>query len=281
MNGDASYVGAYLKQHDRDRYNASLILPEKERRSVQALMAFNADIAHIPLRVTEPTPGEIRLQWWVDLLEGSEHGMARQNPLASGLLDAINDYDLPTGPLRRLLAARRFDLYGDPMPDLETFEGYAGETNSILYQLTTIVLNKGNDAGAATAAGHIGVAHALIGHLRSLSQTIGRGRIFLPWSVFAANGVEESELLAGQPTIAILQTIAQLREIAGEHLTKATDAIKLLPENVRPAFASIAVLRPQLLRLEEFAGIPFVCPPDFANWQKIAKIVWWSYRGHS
>jgi len=278
MSSDADFVTSYLKQHDRDRYYATLVLPEKLRGAVQALYAFNAEIAQIPLRVSEPQPGEIRLQWWVDLLEHRSQGEVSQNPLASQLCETVDRFDLPTGPLRRLLAARRFDLYGDPMPDMGTFEGYAGETNSILYQLTAMILNVGNQSGASLAAGHLGVAHTLIGHLRSLSMTASRGQIYLPFSIFAANGVSEGDLFSGKATSSIIAATAQLREIARSHLQKAISAVQLLPRQVRPAFAFPAILTPQLQRLGDFADIPFVCPPDPSNWQKIARLIWWNVR---
>ena len=42
----------------------------------------------------------------------------------------------------RLLDARVFDLYDDPMPSLNDLEGYAGDTESALIQLGAIILAK-------------------------------------------------------------------------------------------------------------------------------------------
>ncbi len=121
---------------------------------------------------------------------GEGHGAVRQNPLADALLDAIAEYGLPVPALQRLIEARRFDLYDDPMPDVPSFEGYAGETVSVLYQLGAMILNGGRPVEPGDAAGHLGVAHALIGHLRAFGYNAAQGRIFLPWSVLAANGVQ-------------------------------------------------------------------------------------------
>src|SRR5690606_40929035 len=110
---------------------ATLVLPPEYRGPVQALYAFSADVASIRERARDPAPGEIRLQWWADALSGAGHGNVRQNPLADALLAVIERYRLPADPLQRLIAARRFDLYGDPMPDVASFEGYAGETTSV------------------------------------------------------------------------------------------------------------------------------------------------------
>lgn len=275
---DPRLIAETLKRTDMDRYLASLVLGERERHAVQAVWAFGAEIASIPARVTEPGPGEIRLQWWHDALTGEEHGAVRQNPLAAALLDAIAAYDLPTGPLVRLIEARRFDLYQDPMPDQETFEGYAGETASILYALAATILAKGALVNSADAAGHMGVAHALIGHLRAFGYNAARARIFLPKSILDANGVTEAALFAGQSNSALAAASVQFRDLARAHLLQAADAFATLPAPVRPAFAQFPILAHQLDALDRFAETPLQTPPDWPDWRKIAAILGWSVR---
>lgn len=271
-------VADYLKANDKDRYFATLVLPEAHRDAVQALYAFNADVATVRDRAREPAPGEIRLQWWVDALQGEGHGGVRQNPIADALLQMIERYKLPTGALLRLIAARRFDLYDDPMPDLPSFEGYAGETASVLYQLSAMILNGGAEIETGDAAGHLGVAQALIGHLRAFGLNSSRSRIFLPWSVFSANGVREGELFAGQLSEGLLAAHAQLIEIAREHLQKATVAVAALPNPLRPAFAPLALQRPYLKQIERQSETPLAPPADVADWRKIAALTLWSLR---
>ena len=94
------------------------------------------------------------------------------------------------------------------MPDLATFEGYAGETVSVLYQLAAMILNDGEPVETGDAAGHLGVAHALIGHLRAFGYNASRGRLFLPWSILAANGVHEQEIFEGRVSEGLLAGLA-------------------------------------------------------------------------
>ncbi len=277
-SASASHVAEFLKSNDRDRYYASLLLPEAAIPAVQALLAFSADIASVRERAREPAAGEIRLQWWVDALQGEEHGAARQNPLADALLDAMEAFGLPVEPLQKLIAARRFDLYNDPMPDLPTFEGYAGETASVLYQLAAMVLNGGKELADGDAAGHLGVAHALVGHLRAFGYNAAQGRIFLPWSVLVANGVRESEVLTGTVSEGLLAARAQFVDLAREHLGKAEAAIAALPRSLRPAFAPVALLGRYLAAAEAAEETPFAPPRDVADWRKIAAMSWWSWR---
>lgn len=277
MSEQGGYAATFLREADKDRYFATLLLKPAERAAVQALYAFSSDVASIRDRAREPAAGEIRLQWWVDAIKGEGHGNVRQNPLADALLEAIAAYRLPAGPLLRLIAARRFDLYQDPMPDVQSFEGYAGETASVLYQLAAMVLNGGEEVETGDAAGHLGVAHALVGHLRAFGFNASTGRIFLPMSVFSANGVTDGEILAGRESEGLFAALAQVADLAGEHLGKAESAIRALPRGLRPVFAPAAILRGQLKRVAA-SSRPFASLPDTSDWRKLGALQLWAMR---
>src|SRR5688572_6803632 len=274
----ARHAADFLRENDRDRYYATLVLGPKHRSAVQALYAFSADVASVRDRAREPAAGEIRLQWWTDALAGAGHGNIRQNPIADALLGAVEDYRLPAGPLTRLVAARRFDLYDDPMPDVPSFEGYAGETVSVLYQLAAMILNDGLEVETGDAAGHLGVAHALIGHLRAFGLNASRRRLFLPLTAFVANGVREAEIFSGTVSEGVLAAHAQLTDLAQNHLRLAEVAVVALPRALRPAFAKIGLLASQLKLVEAQNETPFAPPRDIADWRKIAMLAWWMLR---
>lgn len=269
-------IAGLLRQTDRDRYLSTLVLPEAIRADMQALYAFNAEVAAVRDRVSEPGPGEIRLQWWVDALKGEGHGAVRNNPVAAALFDTIKRHSLPTVPLLRLLAARRFDLYDDAMPDMQTFEGYAGETVSVFFQFGAMML-AGGPVQEGDAAGHLGVAQALVGHLRAFGYNAARGRIMLPWALLAANGVTEKDVFSGTVGEGLMAAHGQLCELAEGHVAKAEAAIAALPRSLRPVFAPVALLRGDLDRLARTRN-PFVPPPPVPDWQKIARLAWWSWR---
>ncbi|UYO00082.1 MAG: squalene/phytoene synthase family protein [Devosia sp.] len=268
----------YLRRTDRDRYLSTLVLPAEARPHVAAILAFNADVATIRDRVSGPQPGEIRLQWWNDALSGEGHGEVRQNPLADALLETMDRFGLPPGTLQRLLGARRFDLYDDPMPDLETFEGYAGETASTLLQLSAMILNGGETVEPGDAAGHLGVAQALTGHLRALGFVSAQGRVMLPWTILEANGVRETELFRGQDSEGLQAALGQIAELASGHLDKARAAIASLPGALRPAFGSLALVEHQLTAWQRNSANPFAPPGDEPDWRKIARLAWWTWQ---
>ncbi len=65
---------------DRDRFLASLFAPAEHRGALHALYAFNVEIARVREVAREPLPGEIRLQWWSEVVDGERgRGGGRQS----------------------------------------------------------------------------------------------------------------------------------------------------------------------------------------------------------
>jgi len=180
-------VGEALKGADRDRYIADLLAPEPFRKHLFALHAFNAEVARVRDVVSDPMLGEIRLQWWRDAIV---NGAGGGHPVATALNATIARFGLPKDAFQRLIDARLFDLYDDPMPSLNDLEGYAGDTSSSLIQLAAIVLAGGQDPGTAEAAGHAGVAYALTGIMRALPIHARRGQLFLPMGMIATRALD-------------------------------------------------------------------------------------------
>ena len=57
-----------VRAEDPDRYFATLFAPASVRDGLFSLYAFNLEIARIRQMISEPLPGEVRMQWWRDLL---------------------------------------------------------------------------------------------------------------------------------------------------------------------------------------------------------------------
>ena len=60
-----------VRTGDKNRFLATLFAPQKYRRALYALYAFNLEVARTRELAREPIPGEIRLQWWRDVLGGA------------------------------------------------------------------------------------------------------------------------------------------------------------------------------------------------------------------
>ncbi len=247
-------AAAAVQSGDRDRYLADLFAPEAFRRHLFALHAFNGEIARVRDVVSDAMLGEIRLQWWRDAIA---NGAAGGHPIATALNATIAKFHLPKEAFGRLIDARLFDLYDDPMPSLNDLEGYAGDTASALIQLAAIVLADGQDPGTAEAAGHAGVAYALTGLMRALPIHARRGQLFLPVAMIATRGLDTRTVFAGKTTPELKTLLTDLRTIARQHLTEAERGIADLVPQVKAAFLPLALVRPYLDRMERSDYEPF------------------------
>src|SRR5258708_9771976 len=130
MHDPSAYCEALVRAADKDRFLCSLFAPAAQRGALHALYAFNLEIARVRESIHDPRAGEIRLQWWSDAIAGKAAGDAAANPVAAALLTAVARYRLPAELLTGLIAARRFDLYDDPMRTLADFGDYARASSS-------------------------------------------------------------------------------------------------------------------------------------------------------
>lgn len=237
---NAALCLAMLRETDRDRYLACLLSPEDKRGALAALYAFNAEIARVRDVVREPLPGEIRLQWWRDLLEGSAEGDTGGNPVAVGLLETIDRYRLPRQTLVAMTEARIFDLYDDPLPDRHALEGYSGETASALIQLAGLVLSPQAAVQSADAAGHAGVAQSIAGLLMLLPIHSRRRQVYVPLDILSATGLDRESFLAGEDKARISGAIEAFAGLGLDHLEKARRAGPI-PAQLFPAFLPVAL----------------------------------------
>ena len=129
------FCAELVRSHDFTRYASTLFVPSAQRRALLAVYAFNVEISRVRLQVSQALPGEMRLQWWTDMLAGAGHGGIEGNPVAAELLLAIRNGRLPVDRLSRLIEEHEFDLYNDPMPTMAALEGYIDDTSSVLFSL--------------------------------------------------------------------------------------------------------------------------------------------------
>src|SRR5262245_55392867 len=187
-----------VRAGDRERFLCSLFAPEPARGDLWALLAFNLEIARTRETVSEPTLGEIRLQWWREAIEAAYDGTARPHPVVRALAAAIGRAKPPRERFERLLPAREHDLYDDPVPDPAALADSAAGTSGELSVLALDLLGVG-DLAAQQAARHVGIAWALTGLIRAMPFLASQRRLPLPANLLAAEGVTAESIFAGRP----------------------------------------------------------------------------------
>ena len=252
-----AYCAEQVRAQDRDRFLAALFAPEDKRRHLFALYAFNLDVARVREVVREALPGEVRLAWWREVIEGEGRGEVEGHPVAAALLDTTERFALPRASLTALVDARIFDLYDDPMPTVADLEGYAGETAAALLQLSALVLSPQASAGAGDLSGHGGVAIAMTGLMRAFPIHAARGQCYLPLDLLARHGIGREEAVSGKVSPPLLAALAEFRGMAAGHLAAARGAA----EHLGPSAAIAAPYLPLALVAGDLKALARVSDP--------------------
>jgi phytoene synthase len=254
--GAATFCADEVRAHDFGHYAAAVFAAPAPRRALLALHAFNSEITRVRDHISQPLPGEIRLQWWTDTLTGSGHGGVDGHPVAAELLRAIADFGLPVDELLRLIEGCRFDLYDDPMPTMEALESHLGETATILVSLAARIC--GPQAGVSgELIRHAGLAQGLARVIGLLPVHAARRQLYLPQQLLELNAVRAEDVFAGTATPSLRAVLAVLGSEARSHLDIALGAVAGLPAELRPAFLPLVLARKSLERMQRADFDPF------------------------
>jgi phytoene synthase len=252
----AAFCAELVRSHDFDRYASTLFVPAESRRALLALYAFNSEIVRVREQVSQPLPGEIRLQWWTDMLAGAGHGDVESNPVAAELLLAIRTHDLPVDRLSKLIDAHIFDLYNDPMPDLPVLESHISDTLSTLFALSARILGHSSET-IDHCADHAGLAQGVARMIGTLPYDAARRQLFVPLDMLTQHGSSAEEVFAGKSTPAIRAALDQLIAGAREQLTTAETLLPQMPAEARRAFLPLALVTRDLERMANADVDPF------------------------
>jgi phytoene synthase len=267
MADSFDHCEALVRAGDKDRFLATLFAPQKYRRALYALYAFNLEVARVRDLAREPMPGEIRLQWWRDALGGVGRGDVEGHPVAAALRDVVVRYRLPPTMLVELIDARTFDLYDEPMASLSELDRYAMRTSAVLVELAARILRDGRDPNIATLAGHAGIAYGVAGILRALPIHATRGQMYLPTDLMQRYGSQPADVFVSKATTELRAVLAELRLRARQHLASAKALLGEAPHEVLPALLPVALVRPSLDRMERKSYQPFR-PSELPQWRR-------------
>jgi 15-cis-phytoene synthase len=252
----AEFCAALVRGHDFARYAATLFVPADQRRALLAVHAFNVEISRVREQVTQPLPGEIRLQWWTDMLAGTGDGGAEGNPVASELKLAIRNSHLPVERLSRLIDEHQFDLYNDPMPTLAALEGYINDTSSALFSLGAAIAGW-QSPEIEHLARHAGLAQGMAQVIAALPLDASRRQLFVPLQLLESHGSSIEEVFSGKETPTLRAALDHLIREARGHLDTALVLLKNLPLEARPVFLPLTLVARDLERMARADSDPF------------------------
>ena len=150
---------------DPDRFLSAMTVPPAQRGALFVLYAFNLELARAPYMSSEPLIGEMRLQFWRDVIDEATQGKSRAHEVAAPLAALIQSHSLPIDTLWQMIDARQWHIYKEPFADMASWHAHIKHTASNLFALAALVAGSdpSKDTEAAKTVGFAsGVANWLI-----------------------------------------------------------------------------------------------------------------------
>ncbi len=244
---------------DLDRYLAALLAPRCVRGDLIALTAFVGEIARIPELVHEPMMGEIRLQWWREVLEDNRTEASTGSPIADALLQTIARHALPLDEFLAIIEARSRELSPDALLTEESLRVYLDDADGTAFRLAARILGTGEDEDTDALSSAAGQAYGRVRLLRAVPSSLAKGRSVLP-----VRGAAEWSAVA-HPVL----------DAAKTWLEEARRRVRNAPAAVLPAFLPVALVEPYLAALQrlgpDIARERADIPPLTRVWR-----LWWA-----
>jgi phytoene synthase len=262
MDENYRHCEALVRAADKDHFLATLFAPAEKREPLFALYAFNAEIASVRERAREPMPGEIRLQWWRDVINGERRGEAVANPVAAALMETITRFSLPKPLLIGLIEAHAFDLYDDPMPTFEALDGYVRRSFAAIFDLAARICG----APSEFASERAGLPYGIVALLRSFALNASRRQLFVPLDSLSAT--TSAHIFAGQASSELINALRLLRRRARESFESFEALLLQLPVPAMPAFLPVALVPGYLSVMQQPGYDPFKTVVEVPQWRR-------------
>jgi phytoene synthase len=231
-----------LQQHDRDRYVLSLYLPSPLRELCWVLGAFNVEVARTAEAVSEAMIGQIRLKWWLEVLEqAQENGPAKQHPVAESVTSIIRHYQLPAEPLVRAIEAREVDLTSAVIfENIRALDHYATDTGGLWMPLAALA-EKEDQEKVQNFLQKLGYHWALLGLIRATGYHLHQQRSAIPAQVLLAHQLEPEDLFENADADLLHHLVETLTKRQAQGIASLKEDVAPLPKGFRHFRAGVVL----------------------------------------
>lgn len=251
--GAAEQESAAMSERDPMLQLASLLLPEDERRGVEALYTWcrRADeVCDAPEPPRSPAERIELLQGIEDDFRGLSGGGVPSNPIDSDLQWVMQRWpSMGDRPFEDMLAGMRAELeqtrFSTFDPELRHYSYcVAGTVGLMLLPLLGITKPSAETEACAV---DLGVAIQLTNILRDVGYDVGLGRMYLPQDELTRFGVKEADVLALRMTPAYRELICFQVERARGFLRSSRAGVPSLPRKYQLMVLAVIQLMGALL----------------------------------
>ncbi|KAI2631052.1 Squalene/phytoene synthase [Hypoxylon sp. NC1633] len=246
------YCAAQLRQSDYNSYIIRNLLPKSRQDAYDALRAFNLELVRLPELVSNPTIGQLRMQFWRDAVNNTFAGKPPKEPIMILLSKVISELAERGGTpssikfwLLRLIKTREKYMDNRPFTSLASLEEYAENTYSTL-MYSNLAAFSIQSMHVDHLASHIGKACGIVAVLRGIpflaapsppvkspaGASVSSGRnpvLLLPLDVMAETGLIEEDVYRHGPRADGFQdAVFKVATRANDHLITAREMLKNL-----------------------------------------------------
>jgi phytoene synthase len=234
--------------HGKTYFLATLLLPKEKRPYVHALYGFAryADeiVDDLNSTLSDSEKADALNSWGNQVLQDLQAGSS-EDPIAAALVDTAIKFDIPIDYFKAFLHSMKMDLtITEYQTYQDLYEYVYGSAAVIGLQMVHILgtVSASDLAEAKIAAEKLGVAFQLANFIRDVGEDLDRGRVYLPLSELAANGVTrtmlEDKVVTDEIKSALKEQIRRVRRLKEE----SNSGIKLLSPGSRDCIMAASEL---------------------------------------
>jgi len=269
---------ASAREHARDQWLGALFAPAAARDGLNALAAFDLELAQATRRARDPNLAAIRLAWWREAALGKREAEAAGNPAALAMRATMRTFALPEALVEAMVDARLTEIAPpEPFP-LAAFEDYAATGEGARLRLAVRIACLGQDRDEAQAHEPAGMALALVRLLTSLPDLAGARPTLFPDDLLERHGAAPADIDARRATPGVVEACVILLALARERLFEAERRLQGAPAAVAAAFVPLGALALDIDRLVRNAARPFDPPAPVSALRRQWAIWRWTRR---
>jgi NADH dehydrogenase [ubiquinone] 1 alpha subcomplex assembly factor 6 len=250
-----AYILIRSRKSDYDAHLIRRFVPPPVQDTYTALRTLNLELARLPEMVSNPTIGQMRMQFWKDSINKVfSGGQPPREPVCLLLHKGMRDLEERAGTatqssikfwISRMVKTREKHLDNPPFASLSSLEDYAENTYSSLMYATLAAIPM-RSMHVDHLASHIGKACGIVAVLRGIpilaapaqpvktpsgtaAPSTHEPSLLLPLDIMAESGVREEDVFRQGPNAAGLQdAVFKVATRANDHLITVEEMLKNL-----------------------------------------------------
>ena len=190
----AQYCLDTVQRTDHEHFLTNLLLPASVKTDAFAVRALSSEISGVRDSVSDKTLGQVRLQFWIDTVQGLYDDQVPQHPVAVQIYRTIKQNNVSKQLLINLISSRLNFLSDKPFNSLDDVDKYGEEAFSSVYLILLEVM-KNKNGHVKHAATQLGKCEGLLTLLRGLAHNAAKRRCYLPTQLLVEKSVSAEQVI--------------------------------------------------------------------------------------